>query len=67
MELMIIHTSRTVCNMERIEKIASNVYEYLSKHFSFNLSDSFIEDEFGYVMRGYMNFSSVFLLFLSFV
>ena len=59
MELTINHTSRTVCDMTRIEKIATNIFEYLNKHFSLNISDTFTEDEFDYVMRGSMNFTSV--------
>lgn len=59
MELTINHTSRTVCDMTRIEKIATNIFEYLNKHFSLNISDSFTEDELDYVMRGSMNFVSV--------
>ena len=58
-ELTINHTSRTVCDMTRIEKIATNIFEYLNKHFSLNISDTFTEDELDYVMRGSMNFVSV--------
>lgn len=46
--------------MAQIEKIATNIFEYLNKHFSLSISDSFTEDEFDYVLRGSMNFVSVF-------
>lgn len=45
--------------MTRIEKIATNIFEYLNKHFSLNISGTFTEDELDYVMRGSMNFVSV--------
>ena len=59
MEINLVHKSRTLMEMDKINQLAANIQQYLNNHFIVSdPSVSHVEDEFNYVLRvGINNFS----------